>query len=149
MQNEFYKAGYNDALVKMGGFGSAIAKGLQTAGGWLKGLGTKVPAGPAQMSLPGMAPAAAKPGWFAGKAQGAAQGLGNSFNNLATAPGQTLWQGAGNFGKNMLGMGQANTTSGVLGRGAMGVGLVGGATGGFGNRSQPRPGQLPGPGQIQ
>lgn len=137
MQNEFYKAGYNDALVKMGGFGSAIAKGLQTAGGWLKGMGPKLgPVAPAGVGK------AAPTGWLAGKAQGAAQGLGNSLNNLAAAPGQTLWQGAGNFGKNMLGMGQANTTSGVLGRGAMGVGLVGGATGGFGNRSQPRPGQL-------
>jgi hypothetical protein len=149
MQNEFYKAGYNDALVKMGGFGSAIASGLSSAGKWLGNIGTKV-----KGQAPGMvqqlnASKSAPLNWIGGKMQGISQGLGNTFTNMAAAPGQTLWQGAGNFGKNMLGMGQANTTSGVLGRGAMGVGLVGGATGGFGNRSQPRPGQLPGPGQIQ
>jgi hypothetical protein len=152
MQSDFYKAGYDDALEKMafwGNIAKGIGTGIATAGKWLKGLGTKAPAAPAQLSLPGMAPAATKPGWLASKAQGAAQGLGQSFENLAAAPGQTLWQGAGNFGKNMLGMGQANTTSGVLGRGAMGYGLLRGATGGFGNGSQPSPGQLPGPGQIQ
>jgi hypothetical protein len=144
MKSVFYQAGYDEALVKMGGWGSAIQKGVSAAGKWIGNLGAKMgPVAPAGVGK------AAPTGWLAGKAQGAAQGLGQSISNLAAAPGQTLWQGAGNFGKNMLGMGNAATTSGVLGRGAMGVGLVGGATGGFGQRSQPGPGKLPGPGQMQ
>jgi hypothetical protein len=142
MQSEFYKAGYDAAMEKLAW--AALGKGLASAGKWLSSFGTK--AGPIAPAGVGKA---APTGWLAGKAQGAMSGLGESVSNLAAAPGKTLWQGAGNFGKNMLGMGQANTTSGVLGRGAMGYGLLRGATGGFGARPQPGPGQLPGPGQIQ
>ena len=144
MQNDFYSAGYNDALVKMGGLWGQVAKGIGAAGKWVGGLGAKMgPVAPAGMGK------AAPTGWLAGKAQGAAQGLGNSMSNLAAAPGQTMLQGAGNFAKNTIGLGKANTTSGVLGRGAMGYGLVRGATGGFGAGPQPQPGQLPGPGQFR
>lgn len=152
MKSVFYQAGYDEALVKMGGWGSAIQKGVSAAGKWISGLGKgTAAAAPAQMSLPGMGAAAATkaPGWFAGKAQGAAQGLGQSISNLAAAPGQTLWQGAGNFGKNILGMGNAATTSGVLGRGVMGAGLVGGAMSPFRQGPQPGPVKPPGPGQMQ
>lgn len=149
MQSEFYKAGYDDALEKMGGVWSSVATGLGNVGKWLGNVGAKV-----KGQTPGMVQqlnASKSPAlnWMGGKMQGISQGLGNTFTNMAAAPGQTLWQGAGNFGKNMLGMGNAATTSGVLGRGAMGYGLLRGATGGFGNESQPSPGQLPGPGRIQ
>jgi hypothetical protein len=144
MKSVFYQAGYDEALVKMGGWGSAIQKGVSAAGKWIGNLGAKMgPIAPAGVGK------AAPTGWLAGKAQGAAQGLGQSISNLAAAPGQTLWQGAGNFGKNMLGMGNAATTSGVLGRGAMGAGLVGGAMSPFRQGPQPGPGKLPGPGQMQ
>jgi len=139
MQSEFYKAGYDETMEKLAGpfgaLGGMIGKGLSRAGGFLGRLGGETGA------LKGMAGSASKPvGWLGGKLQGAAQGLGQSFSNLATAPGQTLMRGAGNFGKNMIGMGNAATTSGVLGRGAMGYGLLRGATSGFGNNAPPQPG---------
>jgi len=147
MQSEFYKAGYDAALEKIAIWGQvagALGRGATAASKWLGGVGAN------QGAVKGMMSSASKPmNWVGGKMQGAAQGLSQSFGNLAAAPGKTLWQGAGNFGKNMLGMGNAATTSGVLGRGAMGYGLLRGATGGFGAGPQPGPGQLPGPGQIQ
>lgn len=147
MQSDFYKAGYEDAMQKLAW--AALGKGLASMGKWLGNVGTKV-----RGQAPGMVQQMNKAdspalNWMGGKMQGIAQGLGNTFTNMAAAPGKTLWQGAGNFGKNVLGMGNAATTSGVLGRGAMGYGLLRGATGGFGAGPQPGPGQLPGPGQIQ
>lgn len=135
MQSEFYKAGYDATMQKLAGPAGAVGGMIGRAGAWLGGFAPKM--GP---HLKGQAP-----GWLAGKAQAAAGGLGKSLSNLASAPGQTLWQGAGNFGKNMLGMGNAATTSGVLGRGAMGYGLYRGMTGGPRNNMAGQPGNnMPG-----
>ena len=128
MQSDFYNAGYDAALEKLAwGF---LGRGAAAAGKWLGNVGTKV-----RGKDPGIVHQLNKTdspalNWIGGKMQGAAQGLGNSFTNFAAAPGQTLWQGAGNFAKNTIGMGNANTTSGVLGRGAMGYGVYRGAFGG-------------------
>lgn len=123
MQSAFYNAGYDAALEKLAwGF---LGRGAAAAGKWLGNVG-KAPG-----AVQSMTSSVSKPmSWIGGKMQGASQGLGNSFNNFAAAPGQTLWQGAGNFAKNTIGMGNANTTSGVLGRGAMGYGVYRGAFGG-------------------
>jgi hypothetical protein len=125
MQNDFYNAGYNDALVKMGGMwgtaAKAIGSGLSHVGGWLKGLRA-----PAAAAAPAAAPAAAAP---VGMIGGITRGLNNSFTNFAANPGQTLQQGFANAGKSLVGFGNANTTSGVLGRGALGYGAYRGASG--------------------
>jgi len=144
MQSEFYKAGYDETMQKLAGplgvIGGMLGKGISRAGGWLGRMGGSSGA------LKGMASSTNKTiGWLGGKLQGAARGLGNTAGNLSSAPGQTLWQGAGNFGKNMLGMGNAATTSGVLGRGAMGYGLYRGMTGGPRNNMAGQPGNnMPG-----
>jgi len=138
MQSEFYKAGYDETMEKLAGpfgaVGGMIGRGVARAGEWLGSFAPKM--GP---FAKGQAP-----GWLAGKAQSAAGGLGKSLSNLASAPGQTLWQGAGNFGKGMVGMGNAATTSGVLGRGAMvgagGYGLSRAFTGGPSNNMPNQPG---------
>jgi len=140
MQSEFYKAGYDETMEKLAGpfgaVGGMIGRGLKYMGSGLRGVGRGEGSAVGKMVGSESAPMS----WLGGKVQGAARGLGQSFTNLGKNPGQTLWQGAGNFGKNMIGMGNAATTSGVLGRGAMGYGLLRGATSGFGNNAPPQPG---------